>query len=96
MIKFAKYLEENSFETSQLSKVWEMTFGSELKLSPGNAAKLCRHFNKELPKTIGEPLIIRPADAYRGSLIVTKLGGKMYLVQLLNDATDFNNRLKNV
>lgn len=97
MIKFTKYLEENSFdsfETSQLSKVWELTFGSELRLNSGNAAKLCRRFIKELPKNINEPLVLNPANEYKGSLVITKLGGKMYLVQHLNDCTNLNNRKK--
>ena len=49
--------------------------------------------NIQLPTEIGQPVVCRPPDQYRGTITVTKLDKNRYEVKHHNDATDETKRL---
>lgn len=56
------------------------------------AKRFAAHWQVELPEDIGQTVMCRPADEYRGSMTITKVSDLAWEVKHLNDATEPSRR----
>lgn len=75
-------------EASQLSQIAQLGFGGSVVVDTRAANQYAKHWGLSAPVGIGESVIMRPANKYQGSIVMTKVEKGKYLIKHRNDPLD--------
>lgn len=94
MKTFSQYIFENQENKYKkiFSKIFQLTFDDYIVVPSAPAQEFAKHWGVEMPTDIGQIILARPSDKWRGSFTIKKIDSKNYEIKHNNDCTDETRR----